>query len=281
MHAVMGRSTAGLRNVLQKNGIEFDAPLMSTGKKAGAGGGAGGTAAAEGGTRSMLVFEGWLRVFALFDFMLNRAFELSDEACDVPLLIAPVQFTNATVKKYSFAMAAVTAPATTTNGQKKGGAGKSKGTHASAAAVLPTSYQLELKGRDCVPGWVCDRLLRVLSVSQGDAGVTLSCEPLPASIALNWHTPQQPSENAGDAQGQETGTKKTGGASSDEKAADKNPSSVKELVRWFGSGCLSKSEGERWCQVLHALDSAAVKELTYAQGTYKIIQTTARVLPIL
>lgn len=241
VHAVMGRSTPGVREILRKSGVEFDAPIMGAGRKA------GGVGFGAEGTRSMLVFEGALRVHALFDFLLNRVFELSDEICDVPLLLSPVQFTHAAVKKYTFSGATVTALGTNTAAT----APKSRSKGNGAATPMPTSYQLEIKGGGCIPGWVSDRVLRVLSSSQGDAGVTMTCDPLPASVALNWHT----------------------------ESSHKEGCTTKGVFRWGGSGCLSEDEGERWCQVLYGLDTAAVKEVAFMQGTFKVVQTTPRLLP--
>ena len=46
-------------------------------------------------------------------------------------------------------------------------------------------HQLLLQGPD-IPGWVCDRVLAVLSLTQAPA-LTMSCEPHPESVTLNWH----------------------------------------------------------------------------------------------
>lgn len=50
------------------------------------------------GSQSLLVFEGGLRVHGLFDFLLNESFRSNGDECDVPSLLAPVQFQGASLK---------------------------------------------------------------------------------------------------------------------------------------------------------------------------------------
>jgi hypothetical protein len=50
------------------------------------------------GSQSLLVFEGAERVHGLFDFLLNDAPAAHGDACDVPLLLAPVQFAGASLR---------------------------------------------------------------------------------------------------------------------------------------------------------------------------------------
>ena len=50
------------------------------------------------GSQSLLVFEGAVRVHGLFDFLLNESFRSHGDECDVPLLLAPVQFAQASLQ---------------------------------------------------------------------------------------------------------------------------------------------------------------------------------------
>lgn len=50
------------------------------------------------GSQSLLVFEGGLRVHGLFDFLFNESFRTNGDACDVPMLLAPVQFSHASLR---------------------------------------------------------------------------------------------------------------------------------------------------------------------------------------
>lgn len=49
------------------------------------------------GSQSLLVFEGAVRVHGLFDFLLNESFRSHGDECDVPSLLAPVQFAHASM----------------------------------------------------------------------------------------------------------------------------------------------------------------------------------------
>ena len=120
MHAVLTRSTPGTRALLHKEAVGYTAPLATTtigGTTSGRGGGGKGrkapdkalhhpaavhiSEAALGGTRGALVFEGALRVHGLFELLLNRGPSLQDDAVDVPLLMAPVQFTHSALRSYT------------------------------------------------------------------------------------------------------------------------------------------------------------------------------------
>ena len=52
------------------------------------------------GSQSLLVFEGSLRVHGLFDFLLNESFRSHGDECDVPTLLAPVQFAHASLRAF-------------------------------------------------------------------------------------------------------------------------------------------------------------------------------------
>lgn len=52
------------------------------------------------GSQSLLVFEGGLRVHGLFDFLLNESFRTHGDECDVPTMLAPVQFTHASLRVF-------------------------------------------------------------------------------------------------------------------------------------------------------------------------------------
>ena len=101
VHAILTRSTAGTRALLQQGlGLGFAAPLMSRGL----GTDTAAAAAAPmvdngaGGTQSVLVFEGSLRVHGLFDFLLNESWRLHGDDCDVPVLLSPTSFLHGSLK---------------------------------------------------------------------------------------------------------------------------------------------------------------------------------------
>ena len=52
------------------------------------------------GSQSLLAFEGGLRVHGLFDFLLNESFRSHGDECDVPTLLAPVQFAHASLRAF-------------------------------------------------------------------------------------------------------------------------------------------------------------------------------------
>jgi hypothetical protein len=241
-------------------GIEFETPLVlgnsTTGRSTGA-------AAIDHTTRSMLVFNGALQVHALFDFLLNRAFTLLDNVCDVPVLISPVQFANAAIKKFALAATSATASAAA--------AGTSKAVRVSKGQVntVKTLYTVDVKG-GMIPGWVADRLLRVItsedslnldtnSSTATAATLSMVSVPLPASVALNWHLP----------------------------ASSKHKDKVSLCSI---GGCVSDAEAMRWSTPLEALDTAAVREIKFTspcgqgknakEATYQIVQATNRILPI-
>lgn len=153
LHAVITRSTPGLRALLDQMAVGYEAPLLPGGA-----GSAGrdarmrpSSSASAEGTRSMLVFEGALRVHGVLELLLSRAFELHGDGCDVPLLLAPTQFEHASLV---------------------------------ACQVEAPGKALVLRGPH-VPPWVADRVLSVLSETQ--AGVlTMACEPCCEAQALNW-----------------------------------------------------------------------------------------------
>lgn len=97
MHALLTRSTAGTRALLQQGlGLGFAAPLMPGGGEVAAEDGPG----SSDSTQSMLAFEGALRVHGLFDFLLNESWRLHGDECDVPLLLAPTQFLHGSLRAH-------------------------------------------------------------------------------------------------------------------------------------------------------------------------------------
>jgi len=266
LQAVMGTSSAGVRSMLKMQGVEFETPLVTGGSTTSATATGRSTTASDHTTRSMLLFNGALQVHALFDFLLNRAFTLLDSVCDVPLLLAPVQFTHAAIKKYTLTATAASAAVAsgTRKGARKGQVNTSK-----------TLHTLDVKG-GMIPGWVAVRLLRVLtsedslslnnnkaSASTADStAVTMLTAPFPASVALNWHVSNPP-------------TGKLGNVS----------------LSCIG-GCTSDEEATRWSTTLEGLDTAAVREIKFTCGVeggkgekeanrkYQIMQTTTRILPV-
>ena len=275
VQAVMGTSSAGVRSLLKMQGVDFEAPLMGNTSNTLNHGGRSANTTCDHTTRSMLVFSGALRVHALFDFLLNRAFTLLDTVCDVPILLAPIQFTHAAIKKFTLTMTNSTSAVAAGKGGARAKGNNNKSTGAN------TLHTLDVKG-GIIPGWVSDRLLRVLTSEEslgstsekernttteaGATAVTMVSAPLPASAALNWHT-NTPS------------TSKHG--------------KKKVSVQCFG-GCVSENEAAQWCQTLEGLDTAAVREMKFiavgedtgkegeeqGRGTYQIVQATTRVLPL-
>lgn len=265
LQAVMGTSSAGVRSVLKMQGVEFETPLVIGGSSTYATATGRSTTAIDHTTRSMLVFNGALRVHALFDFLLNRAFTLLDNVCDVPVLLAPVQFTHAAIKKYTLTATASTASAA------RAGAGTSKDAHKGPENTEKTLHILDVRG-GMIPGWVADRLLRVLTsedslslnikaTSTGNTtAITMVTAPFPASLSLNWHV--------------------------------SNPSTGKicDVSVYCIGGCTSDEEAKRWSATLEGLDTAAVREIKFTcggeggkgekGGKYQIVQTTPRILPV-
>jgi hypothetical protein len=221
------------------------------------------TTAIDHTTRSMLVFNGALQVHALFDFLLNRGFTLLDSVCDVPVLLAPVQFTHAAIKKYTLNATAASA------------AVASKGAGKSQVPTTKTLYTLDVKG-GMIPGWVSDRLLRVLTsedsrgfddkvaTAGNSTAVSMVNAPFPASVALNWHVSNLSTGKVGDVS-----------------------------LHCIG-GCISDGEATRWAATLEGLDTAAIREIKFtcgveggkaekkkeSKGQYQIVQTTTRILPV-
>lgn len=229
MHAIVTRSTVGLRALLQRQGIGFAAPLLAENNNNSQG--------AEG-LRSMLVFEGAMRVHALFDFLLNRARSLHDDACDVPVLMAPTQFVGASMQRYTLEASSGTAAARA--------AGKA------ASAV----YKLEVKGSQPVPAWVLDRVLSVMTVTQGSAGVTVLSEPATDTLPFNW---------------QPEGT----------SAAEGDGCDLEDCAARQG-GCLSVEEAMRWRRGAPGLGVAGIRELSYSYsaGTFTANKLTSRVAAV-
>ena len=255
-------------------GVRFTAPLLgNSGSNNSSSSNNAGFAA--DGTRSMLVFEGISSVHAFFDFMLNRAFTLSEGVCDVPVLLSPVQFTHAVVKAFSFSLSGGGAHGQQQQQHRKGGGVTSRTTTTTTTTTTSTtttsisSYQLEVKG-GMIPGWVADRMLCVLRSTQEPAGVTMLCDPLPHSVALNWHF---------------STTTTTTSAAADKKQDSENKNAAAAVVPpppqlvIRDSGCVCEGEAQRWCTPTAGLDAAAVREVRYSQGSYTIMQTTVGVLP--
>jgi protein downstream neighbor of Son len=275
LQAVMGTSSAGVRSVLKMQGVDFETPLIIASSTSYSTASRFATSSIDNTTRSMLVFNGALQVHALFDFLLNRAFTLLDNVCDVPVLLAPVQFTHAAIKKFTLSAT------TSTAAVAAGGAGTSKGARKGHVNTAKTLHTLDVKG-GMIPGWVADRLLCVLTSedslnSQNEnsndnttAAINMVSAPFPASVALNWHVSTP-------------------------------PTSKSNVALHCIGGCVSDAEAQRWSSTLEGLDTAAVREMKFtlsscgtikgkggdqdqdqdqAKGKYQIVQATNRILPV-
>lgn len=106
VHAILTRSTAGARALLQNSKLGFAAPLMPEGVAC-----ENSDDPAASGTQSMLLFEGGVRVHGLFDFLLNESWRLLGDACDVPLLLSPVPFLLGTLRAHDVKVGLVAASA--------------------------------------------------------------------------------------------------------------------------------------------------------------------------
>ncbi len=271
---MMGTSSAGVRSMLKMQGVEFETPLVIGNTTNSNATGRSTASTIDHTTRSMLVFTGALQIHALFDFLLNRAFTLLDNVCDVPILLAPVQFTNAAIKKFTLTASS----SSSSSAAAAAGAPNSKGAaRPSSKGHVNTLHTLDVKG-GMIPGWVCDRLLRVLtsedSLDLNDSSnitnasspiattITMVAAPLPASVALNWHVAPPSSRK----------------------------SKAKSVTLKCIGGCVSNEEAKKWSTTLEGLDSAAVKEIKFTENDgeegkdgerkYQIMQATNRFLPI-
>lgn len=155
IHGLLSRSTPGVRSLLMRQlRVGFAAPLLgSTAEQEGL--------ATDGGTRSLLVFEGGLRLAGLMELLLNDSRAMHGDAAGVPTLLAPAPFAGAALR----ALRCKVLPAQ----EYVGGAGR--------------QHRLELAGP--APAWVVDRLASVLAASQ-DGSFTMACDPHPLAAALNW-----------------------------------------------------------------------------------------------
>lgn len=273
MHAIMSRSTAGLRAKLQQSGIGFEAPLLHGAddfaynpSNGGAGAPRDGTAeplsSISEGTRSALLFRGALRVHGLFDFLLNyAASSLTAPGCDVPILMAPVQFTNANVKKFhveaSVGMHAGSAVHCLEI--KGGGSGYGGGTGGGnmVATNGPGAHGA------IVPMWVVDRVLNTLSMAQ-QGTTTCYAEVTHDTVAFN-HYESTPTnaitttapidndagifdndKNRNDENSLDHGTLAADGRRVAEEAAQKNISSEREpLSRQNNRAATNKQQRRR------------------------------------
>eukprot|EP00887_Chlorella_sp_A99_P003308 scaffold9.g3308.t1 len=162
MHAILTRTTAGLRALLEgRLELGLATPLMREGGGGGAAAGDLSAPPAEG-TQSMAVLEGTLRVHGLFDFLLNESFRTHGDECDVPTLLAPVPFVHAAL--VSAEPNPLSAPS------------------AAPAGAAP-QHRLLLRG--LVPPWVVDRLACLLAVTQ-DGNFCMAADTHPLTLALNW-----------------------------------------------------------------------------------------------
>lgn len=144
MHAIVTRSTPGLRSLLKgKLGLNFEMPLLSQQALGGQG---------DQGEKSMLYFEGAHRVHGVFEFLLNEN-SLHGDTCDVPIILAPVAFVNAALKRPAI------------------------------HRLLPLSngtYRFELKG--VLPCWVVYRISKALENSLTEFTVLYETDPLSKNL---------------------------------------------------------------------------------------------------
>jgi hypothetical protein len=146
IHALLTRSTPGLRTRLREGlGLHFREPLQRQG-------------GADGGTSSLLCFEGAQRVHGLFDFLLDEGLRMHGAAADVPLLLAPT----------AFAYAAVVAARLDSLPRSQAG-----------------RHRVEVRGCPLLPGWVVDRVVGVLARVQ-QSGFAMGAEVHPLCLAINW-----------------------------------------------------------------------------------------------
>lgn len=116
----------------------------------------------DNGSQSLLVFEGAQRVHGLFDFLLNESFRTHGDECDVPTLLAPVQFAHASITAFQPRVLG----------------------EADARDAKRSQHRLELRAT-ALPPWVLDRLAAVLAVTQ-DGCFSMACDTHPLTLALNW-----------------------------------------------------------------------------------------------
>ena len=142
-HAVLSRSTQGFRNMLHKLGIGFESPLLKDP-----------LASKDQGSRSVLLFEGAVRVHGLFDALINMLHTNDD--CDVPLIISPVTFRNGSLERLRI-----------------------KETNLNDGQTVLEMNEL------FIPPWVISRLLVLMSSINTDE-LDIRISPVADAIPMNW-----------------------------------------------------------------------------------------------
>lgn len=142
-HAVLSRSTQGFRNMLHKLRIGFECPLLKDP-----------LASKDQGSRSVLLFEGAVRVHGLFDALINVLHTNDD--CDVPLIISPVAFRNGSLERLKIKESNLN------DGQ----------------TVLEVSELF-------ISPWVVSRLLVLMSSISTD-GLDIRLSPIADATPMNW-----------------------------------------------------------------------------------------------
>lgn len=246
VHALMTRSTVGLRTLFKQQGIGFEMPLMIGGsnkenfpQKANQ----GITSNGGEGTRSLLIFNGVLQVHALFDFILNRGVSnaaglFGDGDSDLPLLLSPVHFTNASLHKYHL-----------------------------ECIETKWNHQLEVKGNGApIPPWVVDRIFCVLCNANDDGGgdsngrtITLMCDSRTDTGALNWYDDD--------------------GNSSTEEQSHNRTAAIETISQNDNSFFACAKEHVRWKRCCAGLNTVALREIKFSDGAYTIAKTTEKVAP--
>ena len=159
----------------------------------------------DNGSQSLLVFEGAQRVHGLFDFLLNESFRTHGEECDVPPLLAPVQFAHASVTAFQPRVLR----------------------EADARDPKRAQHRLELRA-PALPPWVLDRLAALLAVTQ-EGSFSLACDTHPLTLALNWCGS---GGSAAAAAAEPAGSGRAAGALTDHGARQRGCWDADEAARW-------------------------------------------------
>lgn len=138
----------------------------------------------DGSSQSLILFSGREQVHGLFDFLLNECGKIYHKGCDVPILLSPVPFEGASIKR---CLANHRNFKQKSNMSKIAPLGDPKDEE-----LKPSFYQLEIEG--IIPPWVVDRLcstFRRTQVGQFDAHFQ------PLSTTSNLNVNGVPSKDAG------------------------------------------------------------------------------------
>mmetsp|Transcript_10276 Transcript_10276/g.21445 ORF Transcript_10276/g.21445 Transcript_10276/m.21445 type:complete len:359 (-) Transcript_10276:84-1160(-) len=189
-HAIITRSTRGVRHLLSESGVKFNMPLWkSKENQEESREGAkyldelerldprkvrrvSETAEVDGEPESLLFIDGTEQVHGLFNLLFN--YGVSDQIADVPLLLAPVAFKHARVSPLQL-VCRKTMEAATSSGVRKDATAPNDSEREARCVV---SYKAECRPNVPIPPWVVARVGEVFAKSQREYSACLQTDPL-------------------------------------------------------------------------------------------------------